>query len=132
MSGSERSRAEGADVFGALETMPPLAIWDGIVARAVHGERISFGVVELEPNGVVPEHAHENEQLGMVIAGSVSFRVEGEERELGPGGTWRIGANRAHEVHAGPEGAVVIDVFAPPRDDWRSTATAAPRPPRWP
>jgi unsaturated pyranuronate lyase len=118
--------------FDDVPAIGPQAIWDGVVVRAVQGERTTVGVVELEPDAHVPEHRHENEQLGMVIAGSVRFRVGDETRELGPGGTWRILANEPHEVHAGPEGAVVIDVFAPPRDDWSALEPQPPRPPRWP
>lgn len=121
--------------MGALEdlgNLDVLAIWDGVVARSVEGEALSLAVVELEPSSIVPEHQHPNEQLGMVISGTVRFRVAGEMQELGPGGTWCIPANTPHEVHTGPEGAVVIDVFAPPRDDWRDVERAKPRRPRWP
>jgi hypothetical protein len=38
----------------------------------------------------------------------------------GPGGTWRILGDVPHEVTVGPDGAVVIDVFSPPREDWRA------------
>ncbi len=112
--------------------MAPQDIWNGVSVRAVHGERITLGVVELDPNSIVPEHSHENEQLGIVLAGSVSFRVGGESRELGPGGTWCIPANTPHEVTTGPEGAVVIDVFAPTRDDWSAFDPQPSRAPRWP
>ena len=112
--------------------MGPQDIWNGVSVRAVHGDRITLGVVELEPGSIVPEHRHENEQLGMVLSGSVTFRVGDESRELGPGGTWCIAANAPHEVVAGPEGAVVIDVFAPRRDDWSRFEPQAPRAPRWP
>jgi len=112
--------------------MGPQDIWDGVSVRAVHGERITLGVVELEPGSVVPEHRHENEQLGMVLSGSLIFRVGDESRELGPGGTWNIPANVPHEVTAGPAGAVVLDVFAPTRDDWSAFEPRAPREPRWP
>jgi quercetin dioxygenase-like cupin family protein len=98
----------------------------------VHGERITLGIVELDPDSVVPEHRHENEQLGMCLAGSLDFRVGDETRALGPGDTWSIPADVPHEVHVGPEGAVVIDVFVPPRDDWRDAERAAARDPRWP
>lgn len=118
--------------FDDVADLRPIAIWDGIVARAMHGERITLAVVELAPASVVADHAHENEQLGMVLSGSLRFRVGGEERELGPGEIWRIPANTPHEVHAGPEGAVVIDVFGPPRDDWSALGTLEPRPPLWP
>jgi quercetin dioxygenase-like cupin family protein len=118
--------------FDDLAGLRPLAIWDGVVARAVHGERITLAVVELEPGSVVARHAHENEQLGLVLRGSVTFHVDGDERELGPGDTWRITSNTSHEVRTGPEGAVVIDVFGPPRDDWASLETLEPRSPLWP
>jgi len=118
--------------FGDLAAMGPQDIWSGVSVRAVHGERITLGVVELAPGSIVPEHSHENEQLGMVLSGSLTFRVGNESRDLGPGGTWRIPANVPHEVAAGPEGAVVIDVFAPTRDDWSRFEPQAPREPRWP
>jgi quercetin dioxygenase-like cupin family protein len=115
-----------------LAAISPLKVWDGVIARAVEGERLSLAVVELEPDSRVPEHSHENEQLGLVLSGSVTFRVGSESRELAPGGTWRIPSNTPHEVHTGPEGAVVIDVFAPVRADWSELAVLDPRPPVWP
>ena len=107
-------------------------IWDGVHGRVVHGERITFSVIELDPGAVVPEHSHEQEQLGMCLSGSLVFRVGDEERDLEAGGIWCIPGNVPHEVHVGPEGAVVIDVFAPTRDDWREAERVEPRRPRWP
>lgn len=118
--------------FDDLAALGPVDIWDGVRARIVDGEQCSFAIVELGASSVVREHAHPNEQLGMVVSGSVSFRIEDETRELGPGGTWRIPAGAPHEVHTGPEGAVVIDVFAPARDDWRALERSDPQTPRWP
>lgn len=118
--------------FDELAAIGPQDIWKGVAVRAVHGERITLGVVELEPDSVVPEHRHENEQLGIVLSGSLTFRVGDESRDLGPGGTWRIPANTPHEVTTGPDGAVVIDVFAPTRDDWSAFEARDPRAPRWP
>jgi quercetin dioxygenase-like cupin family protein len=118
--------------FDEISSLEPQQIWDGIIGRSVHGERITLGVIELEANAVVPEHSHENEQLGIVVRGSVRFRVGDESRELGPGGTWRIPANVPHEVSVGPEGAVVIDVFAPIRTDWQALDRLDPRQPIWP
>ena len=118
--------------FDDLGAIGPQDIWNGVVVRAVHGERVTLGVVELEADSLVPEHSHANEQLGMVLSGSVIFRVGDESRELGPGGMWRIPSNAPHEVRTGPDGAVVIDVFAPVRDDWSALETSAPRAPLWP
>ena len=118
--------------FDDVEKIGPQDIWTGVVGRAVHGERLTLGVVELLPNSVVPEHHHDNEQLGMVLEGSVTFRVGDETRDLGPGGTWSIPSETPHEVTAGPEGAVVIDLFAPGRADWKEVEAKTPRAPRWP
>jgi quercetin dioxygenase-like cupin family protein len=118
--------------FDQLAGIGPRKIWDGVVVRSVHGERTSFGVVELEAGAHVPEHAHENEQLGLVLRGEVEFRVADERMKLGTGGTWSIPANVPHEVWVGPGGAVVIDVFAPGRDDWQALAQGEPQPPLWP
>jgi quercetin dioxygenase-like cupin family protein len=118
--------------FADLSALPPRQIWESVAVRTVDGERLTLGIVELDPNAVVPEHRHDHEQLGMVLQGSVEFRVGEEKRQLRPGGTWCIPSNVPHEVKVGPEGAVVIDVFAPVRRDWGSVEQAAPRPPRWP
>src|SRR4029453_8442234 len=97
---------DGLAGFDEIRGLPVIQVWDKVVARAVHGERQSLAVVELDPNAVVPEHRHENEQLGLVLSGSLTFRIADETRELGPGETWAISSHVPHEVTAGPEGAV--------------------------
>jgi quercetin dioxygenase-like cupin family protein len=118
--------------FDDVAKIGPQDIWTGVVVRAVHGERLTLGFLELEPNSVVPEHQHDNEQLGLVIQGSLTFRIGDETRELGPGGTWSIPSDTPHQVTAGPEGAVVLDLFAPPRADWHAIEPGEPRRPNWP
>lgn len=112
---------------------PLLQVWgEAVRARRIQGERITMAVVELGPNAVVPEHHHEAEQLGMVIMGQVHFAIDAETRVLGPGGTWRILSDRPHQVTAGPDGAVVLDVFTPVRADWDSLSVIEGTAPHWP
>jgi quercetin dioxygenase-like cupin family protein len=118
--------------FADLAALPLRQIWQSVAVRTVDGERLTLGIVELDPNAVVPEHRHDHEQLGMVLQGSVEFRAGEERRQLGPGGTWRIPSNVPHEVRVGPDGAVVVDVFAPVRRDWGDVEPVHDRPPRWP
>ncbi len=115
-----------------LSSLDLQRIWDGVHGRVLHGEGITLSVIELDPDSHVPEHQHANEQLGMCLGGSLVFRVADESRDIGPGGTWSIPGNVPHEVHVGPAGAVVIDVFVPPRDDWREAERVEQREPRWP
>jgi quercetin dioxygenase-like cupin family protein len=119
--------------FADIEAIGPLRIWNDVVARELHGQETTLAVVELDADALVPEHHHPSEQLGIVVEGSVSFRVGDETRELGPGGTWNIPSDVPHEVRAGPSGAVVIDVFSPTRQaDWREFEREKPSAPAWP
>ncbi len=112
---------------------PLLQVWGETVrARRVQGEHITLAVVELDPNAVVPEHHHVAEQMGIVLAGEMIFTIDGETRTLGPGGTWRILSDIPHGVTAGPNGAVVIDVFTPVRADWDTLPAIEDASPRWP
>jgi len=101
-----------------LAEIPPIQVFEGVRVRRVQGDLLTLAVVELDPDAIVPEHRHASEQHGMVITGRMDFRIGSERRALGPGGTWRILADVPHEATAGPDGAVVIDVFAPIRTDW--------------
>ena len=73
---------------------------------------MTVGLIELEPGSTVPEHAHDNEQVGMLITGSLDFRVGAETRQLEPGGIWCIPSRVPHTVSAGPKGAVMVEVFS--------------------
>jgi unsaturated pyranuronate lyase len=118
--------------LGRIGDAEAIRVWDKVVGRTVEGERITLAVVELEPNSVVPEHRHPNEQVGIVLRGSCRFRVGEEERDLVAGGTWNIPANTPHEVHVGPDGAVMIDTFSPVRQDWHALPEADGHVPTWP
>lgn len=118
--------------FSGVATLGVQPIWDGVVARTVHGDRLTLAVVELDAGSSIPSHSHDNEQLGLVIEGTIRFTVGDETRELGPGATWCIPSQVSHGVVAGLEGAVVVEVFAPARDDWRSLETRPAGRGRWP
>jgi quercetin dioxygenase-like cupin family protein len=115
-----------------LADIDPIQVFEGIRARRVEGELVTLAIVELDPGAVVPEHRHPHEQNGMVISGQMMFRVGSEERVLGPGGTWRILSDVPHTATAGPDGAVVIDVFSPIRSDWEDRPVIEGAVPAWP
>jgi quercetin dioxygenase-like cupin family protein len=112
---------ESVDVWG-----PP------VQARVLMGANASLAVVELEPGALVPGHRHAHEQLGICLTGSITFTIGDETRELGPGGTWRVPSDVAHHAVAGPDGAVVIDIFSPVRHDWSTLPRSGPGARRWP
>ena len=120
------------EIFQKVADLKPTRIWEGVLARVVNGERLTIGFVDLDPNIQVPEHTHENEQVGFVQRGSITMVIAGESRELGVGGTYRIRSNVPHSARTGPAGASVVDVFAPLRADWAKLPQLAPSPGRWP
>lgn len=118
--------------FEPLRKVRPHVLRDGVIARAVTGDRMTLAVVDLEANASVPEHKHENEQLGFVVSGTLTMRIGTETGELQAGDTYRIPSHVPHEATAGPDGATVTDVFAPVRADWEKLERSDPTPGRWP
>jgi len=104
--------------FSEVDKLARIKIWDGVVARAVVGAEATFAHIELDPNTAVPEHHHVNEQTGILLRGSMSFTIGDETKEILPGEMWVIPADVPHSVVAGPDGAALAELFAPPRADW--------------
>jgi len=120
------------NIYQAVAKLRPTRVWDGVLARTVNGDRLSIGFVDIDPNVQVPEHRHENEQVGFVLRGSVTMVVDGQSRELRVGETYTIASAVPHSAKAGAEGVSVVDVFAPVRQDWKDKTTVEPFPGRWP
>lgn len=124
---------EGATgVYDSFDRVRPYLIWPGATAHAVSGAAVQFGLIDMAPNVAVPEHSHPNEQAGFILKGVFTFTIGGERRELKPGDTYVIPGGVPHSGTAGPEGAVAIDIFSPPRADWEQLERGDPRPPSWP
>jgi quercetin dioxygenase-like cupin family protein len=118
--------------FESLGNLRPLIVRTGISARAVNGERLTMAVVDLDPGAALPEHKHENEQLGFVVDGSITMRIGTEKKELRAGDVYVITSGVPHDAVAGPQGCTVTDVFAPVRSDWKDLQRGEPSPGRWP
>ncbi len=112
--------------FGHLGELERLRIWDGLIGRAIVGAEAALVAIEIDPDTDVPEHRHPNEQIGILTHGSLTFTIGGEVRELRPGATWVIPSDVPHSVRSGPDGASLVELFAPPRDDWDDLERLAP------
>jgi quercetin dioxygenase-like cupin family protein len=91
----------------------------GVTGRPLFGEGAMLNLIEFEPGAVVLEHDHPHEQLGIVLRGTQVLVVEGEEHPLGPMEGYVLPGGIRHGAHCGPEGATVLDVFCPVREDYR-------------
>jgi quercetin dioxygenase-like cupin family protein len=101
--------------YASVAGLQPRQIRDGVVARPLHGARITVGILEFEPLTQVPEHRHDNEQMGLVLKGSITMVIDGERRDLQVGGMYSIRSGIPHSGEAGPDGATVPVV--PPADE---------------
>ena len=118
--------------FCELQDLAPYNFQAGIAVRAVEGKQLTFTVAELGPHAVVPEHTDPQDHVGMMAAGSATFRIGDETQEVRAGAVWRLPKGLPHAIDAGPDGAVMIDCFAPIRDDWGWAPRLDPSTPAWP
>src|SRR5688572_755972 len=107
-----------ASHFVDWSAVPAKDLFPGIRARLVPGENLMLARVELAPNALVPEHEHPHEQFGLLLEGEVDFIIGGERKHLVPGDYYAIPGHVLHSVETGPNGAVALDIFSPPRADY--------------
>ena len=97
--------------------VPNEEINESIARRYITGDSVTVARFELKRGGVVPSHAHPNEQISIVISGALLFRMDGRDTVVKAGEMMQIPGNVAHEVRV-LEDALVVDVFSPVRQDW--------------
>ena len=77
-----------------------------------------LSVVTMAPDARGVMHQHPEEQWGVLLEGS-AIRYQGDgEIAVRKGDFWRTPANVPHTMHAGPDGARVLDIFSPPRREY--------------
>ena len=91
----------------------------GVNGRPLFGDNAMINLIEFEPGAVVPLHSHPHEQLGIVLRGMQALVVDGVARELGPMEGYVLPGNVEHSAYCGPDGATVVDIFCPVREDYR-------------
>ena len=71
----------------------------------------------IPPNTTLPEHAHENYQMGYVLSGSGAFMIGGEYARLSSGMAYTIPANVLHDLRTLDEPLELLDIYYPPKED---------------
>ena len=94
-------------------------IFPGVDIFTTYCERMMLSLVEMQPHAVVEEHSHPHEQMGLMLEGEADFTIGGQTRRVTSGQMWRIPGGVKHKVVAGARGVRALDVFHPPRDDYK-------------
>ena len=124
-SGGDPRSAKSATWVRRSE-VPPFSPAPGIQVQPVIGEALMTCWIAMEPGAVVVEHSHVNEQLGVVVEGSVTLTAAGETRELMVGDAYLVPSDMVHSGVAGADGVLLVETFVPIREEyakaWRAIA----------
>jgi quercetin dioxygenase-like cupin family protein len=90
----------------------------GITGYYAHGEKSSFGYIEIKKGSQVPLHSHINEQTTYILEGQLDMMIGGVACSLTDGMYHVIYANVPHSAIAITD-CKVIDAFSPVREDYK-------------
>ena len=106
-----------------LDTGIKRVLGDGISTRIFCGDQSMLSIVTIEPNAKGQIHSHPQEQWGFLIEGSGIRIQDGEEIKIKKGDFWQTPGGIDHGIIGGPEGAKVLDIFSPPRDEYKKSGS---------
>lgn len=109
--------------FYEIASLPGFAPVPGVQMNVMTGGAMMANWVRIEPNAGVPTHAHPHEQIGLVLEGTIEMTIAGETRTLSPGHAYTIPGHLPHSAVGGPDGCLVLDIFSPPREEYRTAAS---------
>ena len=92
---------------------------EGLESRIFPGENVMLSVVRIAANRSGEIHSHPQEQWGILLEGSGVRIQDGVEHAVSVGDFWQTPGGVSHGFRAGPSGALVLDIFSPPREEYR-------------
>ena len=113
-------------VFVRFDDVKAFELATGVSGRPLFGAGAMINLIEFEPGAVVSLHSHPHEQFGVVLRGMQALVVDGEPHELGPMEGYCLPGGVEHSAYCGPEGATVLDIFQPVREDYLERWNALP------
>ena len=96
---------------------------EGLNANIFPGEKVMLSVVRMEPNSVGSVHSHPEEQWGVLLEGKCTRIQAGEEIEANAGDFWYTPGGVEHTVRTGASNALILDIFSPPRDEYKQAGS---------
>ena len=110
--------------FGSLSAIPEEKITDKITRRVLAGEKGMMVWWSIKAGTHAAAHSHPHEQIVWMLRGKMEFRIGSERRVLNAGEVAVIPGGVEHEGWFG-EDTEVVEVFAPPREDFLAGGTPA-------
>ena len=91
----------------------------GVALKTTWGENVMMSIVTISPGAKMEAHSHENEQAGIVLEGEFLFTIGEETRMIQEGEMYIIPSNVEHSLIATDQRALALDIFSPPRTDYK-------------
>lgn len=101
----------------------PRALGPGLASRVFVGEHAMLSVVTIEPHSAGAIHSHPEEQWGVLLEGECTRIQGGAEVAMRAGDFWHTPGGVAHGIRTGAVRALVLDIFSPPREEYRRTGS---------
>lgn len=79
-----------------------------------------LSVVSFEPGAAGSVHSHPEEQWGVLLEGSGVRFQDGVNHVVNTGDFWRTPGGVEHGFTAGQDGARVLDMSSPPREEYKT------------
>jgi quercetin dioxygenase-like cupin family protein len=111
-------RYVNVDALEQVEFLP------GLGFRPVLGQRAMVNFVSFEPGATAPRHAHEEEQIAIVLDGEFTFDLDGDVRTMRRGDVAVVPSWVPHAAWTTHSSCLEIDVFCPPRQSLLKLAAA--------
>jgi quercetin dioxygenase-like cupin family protein len=102
--------------FKSLDEGLTRKLGNGIATHIFFGKNVMLSLAEIAPGTISPVHSHPEEQWGYLLQGECVRIQDGEEVQMKIGDFWYTPSNVPHGVRVGASGALVMDIFSPPRD----------------
>src|SRR6476661_3555663 len=102
-----------------IKNIIPKELVPGITGYYCHGEKMTFGYVELLEGAAVPLHYHVQEQITYIMEGQLDMVIGGIAYSLTAGMYHVIPSDMPHSAVA-KTFCKVIDAFSPVREDYRT------------
>jgi quercetin dioxygenase-like cupin family protein len=110
--------------FATFAGLPEERVTDQISRRIISGKQGMVVWWSVKAGAHAAGHSHQHEQIMWMLKGKMEFRLGAERRVCAPGDIAVIPGGVEHEAWF-HEDTEVIDVFAPPREDFLAGGTPA-------
>jgi len=101
------------------DAVPRERLTETLERQVIWGEQVTMARFHLGKGTHIALHKHESEQFTTVLSGALKLDVGGKIVVVRPGEVLVIPRWVEHEAWA-EEDTQVLDVFSPPRADWRA------------